>query len=64
MMAGTLRDEHAGPARTAVPAVILILIRNMLRAVRQLMPDGNFDLLKNPMIAPSFLADFLCRLPA
>jgi uncharacterized heparinase superfamily protein len=40
--------------------VILILIRNMLGAVRQLMPDGN-DVLRNPMVAPSFLADFLGR---
>jgi hypothetical protein len=23
--------------------------------------DGNFDVLKNPMVAPSFLADFLGR---
>jgi len=40
---------------------MLILIRNMLRAVRQLMPDGNFDVLRNPMAAPSLLADFLGR---
>ena len=41
--------------------MMLILIRNMLRAVRQLIPDGNFDVLKNPMVAPSFLTDFLGR---
>ena len=29
--------------------------------MRQLTPDGNFDVLKNPMVAPSFLADFLGR---
>ena len=52
---------QAGPASTAATAVMLILIRNMLRAVRQLMPDGNFDVLRNPMVAPSFLADFLGR---
>jgi hypothetical protein len=34
------------------------MIRNVLRAVRQLTPDGNFDLLKSPMVAPSSLADF------
>jgi hypothetical protein len=61
MMTVALRDRDAGPASTAVTAVILILIRNMLRAVRQLMPEGNFDILRNPMIAPPFLADFLGR---
>jgi hypothetical protein len=40
---------------------MLILIRNVLRAVRQLLPDGNFDVLENPMVAPSFLTDFLSR---
>ena len=33
----------------------------LLRAVRQLVPDGNFDVLKNPMAAPPFLTDFLSR---
>ena len=61
MMAVALRAQDAGPASTAVTAVMLILIRNMLRAVRQLMPGGNFDVLRNPMVAPSFLADFLGR---
>ena len=60
MMAVALLDQDAGPASTAA-AVILILIRSMLMAVRQLMPDGNFDVLRNPMVAPSFLADFLGR---
>jgi hypothetical protein len=41
--------------------MMLILIRNMLRAMRQLMRAGNFDVLRNPMVAPSFLADFLGR---
>ena len=61
MMAVALRDQDAGPASTAATAMMLILIRNMLRAVRQLMPDGNFNVLRNPMVAPSFLADFLGR---
>src|SRR5262249_9903094 len=61
MMVVALRAQDAGPASTAVTAVMLILIRNMLRAVRQLMPDGSFDVLRNPMVAPSFLADFLGR---
>lgn len=61
MMTMALRDQDGSPASTAATAVGLILIRNMLRAVRQLMPGGNFDLLKNPMVAPSFLSDFLAR---
>jgi hypothetical protein len=61
MMAVALRNQDAGPASMAATAVMLILIRNMLRAVRQLTPDGNFDVLRNPMVAPSFLADFLSR---
>ena len=63
VMAVALRDQDAGPARTAATAMMLILIRNMLRAVRQLMPDGNFDVLRNPMVAPTFLTDFLGRYP-
>lgn len=56
-----LRDHNPSPASTAATAMMLILIRNMLRAVRQLVPDGNFDVLKNPMAAPPFLTDFLSR---
>ena len=61
IMAVALRDYNPSPASTAATAMMLILIRNMLRAVRQLVPDGNFDVLKNPMAAPPFLADFLSR---
>ena len=59
MMAVALRD--AGPASTALTAMMLILIRTMLGSVRQLMPNGNFDVLKNAMIAPPLLVDFLSR---
>jgi hypothetical protein len=64
MMAVALRDQDAGPASTAATAVMLILMRNTLRPMRQLMPEENFDLLKNPLVAPSFLADFLASWPA
>jgi len=37
------------------------VIRNMIRTVRQMMPAGNFDVLKNPLVAPAFLLDFLDR---
>ena len=49
---GDLRDQDAGPASTAATAVILILVRDMLKAVRQLVPGGNFGVLKNPMVTP------------
>jgi hypothetical protein len=60
LMAMALRDQEAGPASTAATAVALIQVRNMIRAVRQIVP-GNFDVLKNPIVAPSFLTDFLGR---
>jgi hypothetical protein len=60
MMAVALRTKtRTQLARPSPPAVMLILIRSMLRAIRQLMPDGNFDVLSNLMVAPSFPADFL-----
>ena len=37
------------------------MIRTMIRTVRDGMPGGNFDVLKNPMIAPACLTDFLGR---
>jgi hypothetical protein len=61
IMAVALREQGAGPASTAATAVMLILIRNMLRDLRQLLPGGNFNVLRNPMVAPAFLADFLSR---
>ena len=61
MMAVALRDHDAGPAGTAVTAVLLIVIRNMLRAVRQLVPGTDFGVLANPMVAPAFLVGFLSR---
>jgi hypothetical protein len=57
----TLRDKNAGPASTAITALVLIFVRNMIRDLRQLVPAGNFEVLNNPLIAPSFLLDFLDR---
>jgi hypothetical protein len=56
-----LRDRDAGPASTAITALVLIFIRNKMRILRQLIPPGNFDVLNNPLVAPSFLTDFLDR---
>ncbi len=56
-----LREPNPGPAATAITALILIVIRNIIRTVRQMMPAGNFDVLKNPLVAPAFLLDFLDR---
>jgi hypothetical protein len=55
LLAMALREENAAPAATATTALMLILIRNVLRTLRQLMPAGNFDVLNSPLVAPSFL---------
>ena len=57
----TLRDRDAGPAGTAVTALLLVFIRNMIRAVRQLVPGWDPGVLNNPFVAPAFLAAFLDR---
>jgi hypothetical protein len=31
----------------------------MLKPLRQLLPQENFEVLRNPVIAPDFLASFL-----
>jgi hypothetical protein len=59
LVAMALRGRDAGPASAAATAVVLIMMRNMLRSVRQLVPAWNADMLSNPLVAPSFLADFL-----
>jgi hypothetical protein len=56
-----LRDRDAGPASTAVTALLLIFIRNMIRTVRQIVPGWDSGVLNHPFVAPSFLADFLDR---
>lgn len=61
IMAVMLQNKNTGPASTAATATILILIRNMLRAVRPLLPAANLDVLNNPMAAPPILTDFLNR---
>lgn len=61
LMATALREQNAGPASTAITALVLILVRNMIRTLCQLIPAGNFDVLNNPFVAPSFLIDFLDR---
>jgi hypothetical protein len=61
LIAMALRGKDAGPASTAATAVVLIMMRNMIRAVRQLVPAWNADVLNNPLVAPSFLVGFLNR---
>jgi hypothetical protein len=61
IMAIALPREDTGPAGTAATAVILIMIRTMIRAVCNGPPGADFDVLKNPMIAPTCLTDFLSR---
>jgi hypothetical protein len=61
LLAVSLRDRNAGPASTAITALVLIFIRNMIGTMRQLLPAGNFDVLNSPLVAPSFLTGFLNR---
>lgn len=61
LLVGAMRDQDAGPATTATTALVLILIRNKIRILRQVIPAGNFDVLNNPLVAPSFLTAFLDR---
>jgi hypothetical protein len=61
LLAMVLRDQNAGPASTAVTALVLIFVRNKISTLRQLVPAGNFDVLNNLLVAPSFLIDFLNR---
>lgn len=53
-------DNDVGPASTDT-TMMLVLICNMIVAVHQLMAGETFDVLKNPMVAPSMLTDFLGR---
>jgi hypothetical protein len=61
LLAMALRDRDAGPAGTAVTALLLIFIRNMIRTVRQLVHGWDSGVLNHPFVAPSFLADSLDR---
>jgi hypothetical protein len=61
LMTMVLRDKNASPASMAVTALVLVFIRNAVRTLRRLLPAWNFEVLKNPLIAPPFLIDFLDR---
>ena len=50
LLAMALRDRDAGPASTAVTALLLIFIRTMIRTVRQ--PGWDSGVLNHPFIAP------------
>jgi hypothetical protein len=56
-----LRDAKPGPADTAIAVLGWIFVRNMIRALRPLLPAANFDVLDNPLSVPPFLAAFLSR---
>jgi hypothetical protein len=59
LLAMALRDRDAGPASTALAALVLIFVRNKVRIIRQIVPAENFSVLNNPFVAPSFFIDFL-----
>jgi hypothetical protein len=54
-----LRDRQARPADTAMTALVLIFVRKMIRLLRRLIPDGQFELLAHPTVIPSFLMSFM-----
>lgn len=54
-----LRGDKAQPAGTASTTLILTFIRNMIRDLRKILPAGNFDLLKHPVVTPPFLVAFM-----
>jgi len=59
MLITALRHVKSRPIDLATNALGLILVRGIIRSLRQLLPDGNFDLLANPAVAPSFLRAFM-----
>lgn len=54
-----MQGKAPTPASTAVTAVLLIMMRNVIRAVRQLVPAWHADVLNNPLVAPPLLTGFL-----
>jgi hypothetical protein len=61
LIATALRDQGDGPTTTATTALGLLLVRNMIRAIRPLLPAQSFEVMKNPVAAPTVLTDFLAR---
>ena len=59
MLSMALRDRRAGPAGIATTALLLIMVRNMIRLLRQHLPMGQFDLLAHPTVTPPFLVSFM-----
>jgi hypothetical protein len=61
LMSMVLRDRDATPGGTALSALLLLWMRNALRDLHQVLPDGNFDVLNSPLVAPAFIIDFVNR---
>jgi hypothetical protein len=59
MLITAMRRAKPGPIDLATNALALILVRGIIRHLRQLLPDGNFDLLANPAVTPGFLRSFM-----
>jgi len=59
MIITALRHAKPRPIDLATNALGLILIRGIIRNLRQLLPEGRFDLLANPAVAPPFLRPFM-----
>jgi hypothetical protein len=59
LLTAVLREQHPGPAAAAANALVLLLVRNMVRALRQLMPATDFSVITSPVVAPAFLVSFI-----
>jgi hypothetical protein len=59
MIITALRHAKPRPTDLATNALGLILTRGIIRNLGQLLPEGRFDLLANPAVAPPFLRPFM-----
>jgi hypothetical protein len=50
LLALGLRNKDDDPAGMAVTTLMLIFVRNMLRALHKLPPSGNFELPNDPLV--------------
>jgi hypothetical protein len=50
LLALGLRDKDDDPAGMAATTLMLIFVRNMLRALHKLPPSGNFELSNDPLV--------------
>lgn len=59
LLANALRETQPRAMGTAVTTLGLLFIRDMVRKLRRLWPDGHFELLELAIAGPKFLSDFI-----